>query len=95
MLAALSANHSHLYPGARLVSNSSQVIRPSESELVLEFSDGAHTTAIWQNMDGNQILLMVSGYRTAKGHNIGAKAWRLELVEDRVRPTWRIVGRDY
>lgn len=72
--------HSHAFPGGIAV-----IERNSESGGQVDFADGSAVDAEWWE-DGEDLILDVPSYRTAKGHPIDARRWRLIQSAD---GTWR------
>lgn len=79
MLWRFSANHTHLYPGARLRSldapNKAR-LSPGDDVLV-EFSDGALASGQWGDTDADAAVLQMSAHRTQRGTEVAARTWRL------------------
>lgn len=68
-----SFSHSHAFPGSRL---SIEDAEASEGTCVVEFADGSATIGEW-HPDGDDIVLEIPDYRTAKGTDVAAQSWRL------------------
>ncbi len=87
-----NATHTHLYPGLRgtILDLATPDELHSDRACLVEFSDGAATTArISRLEDGWQ--LDADAYCTAAGTNIEPKSWRLEIDRDHETPRFRIV----
>lgn len=73
-----SFTHSHAFPGGRLTVEDAEA---TEGTCVVEFSDGSAMIGEW-HPDGDDILLRIPAYRTAKGTDVDAQSWRLVLNKD-------------
>lgn len=74
--------HSHAFPnGTVIVENDSG----ADGEGLVEFADGVNLSAQWWR-DGEEVILDIPSYRTAKGTVIAAHRWRLARRSD---GTWR------
>ncbi len=70
--------HSHAFPGGRVVVEDDMA--PASACLV-EFGDGVTVIAEWSLADDG-LCLHVPAYRTAKGTQVSARAWRLVQRSD-------------
>jgi len=85
LLRRFSANHTHLYPGAFLRPLDGDAARLSAGDDVLvEFSDGAVVSGHLLEADPDAIVLQMPTYRTRRGTEVEAKAWRV-VVEGAAR----------
>lgn len=74
--------HSHAFPnGTVIVEGGTE----SGFDGLVEFSDGVSLIAEWWQ-DGEDIILDIPSYRTAKGTAVSAHRWRLTQKPDE---TWR------
>ena len=84
MLWRFSANHTHLYPGAllrRLDASGDTRLSPGD-EMLVEFSDGVLATGRLLEADKDTAVLQMPGYRTQRGTNVVARAWRLVTADE-------------
>lgn len=79
MLWRFSANDSHLYPGALLrdLDVSREVPLSSDDELLVEFSDGVIARGRLLEVGTDAVVLQMPLYRTARGADVQARAWRV------------------
>ena len=74
--------HSHAFPrGTVIVETDAE----SGADGLVEFSDGVSLIAEWWR-DGEDIILDIPSYRTAKGTAVGPHRWQLTRKPD---GTWR------
>lgn len=74
--------HSHAFPrGTVVVEDGTE----SGSDAQVEFADGVTLIAEWWR-DGENIILDIPSYQTAKGTMVGPRRWRLTRRSD---GTWR------
>ena len=78
----LSANHTHLYPGALLRSLDALDASSRGEDAQVEFSDGVSVAGRWSAAAVDAFVLRLSSYRTGRGTGIGAKAWCLVPTQD-------------
>lgn len=83
----MTASHSHLYRGARLIAEGLPAdLRPSSQlEVLVKFADGAAAEATYSITSvGPQ--LVVEAYETAAGTRLDRKTWLLDhIAPDRVK----------
>lgn len=74
-----SANHTHLYPGAllRSVDAVGEVPLSPGDEILVQFSDGVLASGRLLEADGDETVLQMPIYRTQRGTEVEARAWRL------------------
>ncbi len=84
MLWRVSANNTHLYPGAilRHLDFSGDTPLESGDEVLVEFSDGAVVSGRLTEADRDAVVLQLSGYRTQSGTNVAARTWRLVSTDE-------------
>lgn len=70
--------HSHAFPHGRVVVEDDD--RPGPACLV-DFADGTVVIAEYETA-GDAIVLRVPAYRTAKGHEVEGRTWRLAKGAD-------------
>lgn len=75
----LRATNTHLYPGAWLASPAARPLARGDAVSVL-FVDGATTAGRISAAHGGDLQLDTKPYRTQRGTQIPAKAWRLREV---------------
>ena len=81
----ISCPYSHAFNGCKVRIDDEQELRPC----FIEFADGVVVSAT-AKADGDDILLDVPDYRTAKRSDVVARAWRLRRGDDAL---WRMEGR--
>lgn len=79
--------NSHLYPGC--IVRLPDVPRSEEVAAVVEFADGAGTTATCVRRGRDECELTVDAYTTRKGHPVESKRWLLQPL-DGERQAWRV-----
>lgn len=82
-------HHTHLYPGARLTLHDES--RDASGHALLEFSDGAGSTATYARPKTDTLTLNVAPYRTMAGTQLPAKRWALAPTGE--RGIWRVVAK--
>ncbi len=79
---ALTADNTHLYPGARLATHTAEALPSRPTTVVVVFSDHVHAEAVLTPSDG-VFVLRVAAYSTAAGTAIDAKSWNLAIADER------------
>ncbi|MGC4252924.1 MAG: hypothetical protein QM605_16055 [Sphingobium sp.] len=74
--------HSHAFPGGRVTVEDEGDAGPG---CLVEFGDGVTVMAEWRE-EGEDMILAIPAYRTAKGTDIEPHRWRLARDKDGV---WR------
>ncbi|OZI37894.1 hypothetical protein CAL29_05870 [Bordetella genomosp. 10] len=79
MLWRFSANHTHLYPGARLrcLDTPDDTRLSADDDMLVEFSDGVLATGCLLEAHKDFAVLRMPAYRTQHGTDVAARAWRL------------------
>ncbi len=70
--------HSHAFHRGRVSVDEQDRSAP---QCLVEFSDGITVIAEWRE-DGEDMVLTVPSYRTAKGSQVAARTWRLRRGND-------------
>lgn len=70
--------HSHAFQGGRLQIDDAET---GEGTCMVAFGDGVEIIGEWQP-DGDDILLDIPAYRTARGTDVSARSWRLAQGRD-------------
>ena len=79
----LYADHTHLYPGARLTASDAPfAIGPSGTEVIVFFRDHTEADGVLAGSDDG-LVLRVEGYSTGAGTAIEPKAWQVVVADDR------------
>ena len=96
----LQALHTHLYPGARLVHLRTGALEATGAKLqagdvvLIEFADLSMTCADVMEVEEDQILLKVDGYRTRHGTRIANKSWVIQRDSPPSAPNgYRVIAR--
>ena len=81
----------HVYPGCAVILNFR--IGPNDTTLsaLAEFSDGSDAHAEIEQVNPDELLVYIDGYKTAAGTSIPEKSWRIRY--DNVRELWKVVAR--
>jgi len=79
MLWRFSANNTHLYPGAMLLSLDAPSKRrlSAGDELLVEFSDGITTSGRLLQVESNAAVLHLSSYQTQRKTTVAKRTWRI------------------
>jgi hypothetical protein len=87
----ISFHHTHAYPGcmATLIDDGADL--GSGGRAVVEFSDGSMASASYEMLGGDEMILRVGPYTTARRTRIPAKSWKLRRA-DRGQ-SWKVAAR--
>ncbi|MFT3872251.1 MAG: hypothetical protein QM714_06325 [Nocardioides sp.] len=78
---ALTADHTHLYPGARLTVPETSALPSESADVIVLFRDHSTAEAVLTR-SGEGFELRVEPYSTVAGTAIDTKTWRLAATED-------------
>ncbi|HLI14271.1 MAG TPA: hypothetical protein VKY65_21965 [Alphaproteobacteria bacterium] len=77
----ISFHHSHAYPGCRATIADLPREAGRAATALVEFSDGAISSATWESAGDGEIAIAVDAYRTARGTHVARKQWRLRRAD--------------
>ncbi len=79
MLWRLSANNTHLYPGARLrgLDAANEARLSAGDELLVEFNDGIVANGQLLHVDSHAGVLQIPAHRTWRGTEVAVRTWRI------------------
>lgn len=75
----MTANHTHLYPGARLrcLDEPGDARLASGDDVAIEFADGQLAMGTLDAVDASSAVLVMPTHRTRRGAQVAPRTWRV------------------
>ncbi|MBL7737571.1 MAG: hypothetical protein JNL51_19075 [Chitinophagaceae bacterium] len=87
----ISFHDTHAYPGCTAIVSENAVREGTTAPAIVDFSDGATATAIFEKINPEEISIHVDAYTTARGTRIPQKTWRLRY--NNAQDIWKVAGK--